>query len=223
MVNKRRSKARSGRGQGIVEGVVGLVIVIGGGVLASLLLVNTGVSAFYKERIGYVTQKAADFAAIKYGNEGAESATKAFTSDLLKASGLPDLGDFSIEKISVGGQDAVRVNVTVAGLVLFGSGDVLPKTISLQDHAVSPMMTAGGGNGDGILQIVVGGGTFAYAVPAKQIALGTEAGLNDTSGFARLKEKINFNAPTMTIITDPDAYSRVGIDHNGFSKGVNVK
>lgn len=179
---------RAANGQGLIEGVCGLVIVTIGAVLGILLLVNTGVSAFYKERVGFVTQKAADFAAMKFGEASALDETRKFTNDILKETGLPNLQDIKLEKVLAGGKDAVRVRLVVSGLTLVGNGEVLPKSINIEDAAVSPVLAAGStDSGEGTLQFVLVDSPIAYSVTARAIKFNRNNIKDD---------KINQKAPT---------------------------
>ena len=56
MAGRRREK-----GSGIVEGVVGLLMIIGAAVLTVLLLVNAGGATYQKEKIGLVAQEVATY------------------------------------------------------------------------------------------------------------------------------------------------------------------
>lgn len=206
---KKRSNARAARGQGIVEGVVGIVILIIGVVLAVLLLVNAGVSAFYKSRIGFITQQAADFASQKQGDR---AALEAFTKDLLKESGLPEMNSLEVENISVADQDAVRVRLIVKGLSLVGNGDILPKEINIEDVAVKTVQ-GGAHNGDAVLSIIRSGNQFAYVVPAKKVDLQKGRLGGSLDGGVNLADKLNPNSPPMLIqaVSDPNGGQETGV------------
>lgn len=211
---QKRARARAAAGQGLVEGVVGLVILIIGVVLAVLLLVNAGVSAFYKSRIGFITQQAADFASQKQGDK---DVLEAFTKSLLKESGLPEMNSLEVENITVADQDAVRVKLTVQGLTLVGNGEILPKQINIEDVAVKTVQ-GGAHNGDAVLSIVRSGNQFAYVVPAKKVDLNKGRLGGDLISGANLADKLNPNSPLMLIqaVTDPNGGGETGLVNVNF-------
>src|SRR5262249_33713037 len=61
--SKKRGITRNTNGSGIVEGVVGLWMVIFGAVGAVLLLANIGMTCYYKTEVGFVADECARYAA----------------------------------------------------------------------------------------------------------------------------------------------------------------
>jgi hypothetical protein len=112
-IAKRRAHATTGAV--IVEGVVGISIIISTVTLMILLLINVGLMVYEKNRLVFVTEEAASFAARQVTESGWSwncvvmhatlnqqwgSDTKKFATELLKRSGLP-----AAEKITVSYDD----------------------------------------------------------------------------------------------------------------------
>src|SRR6185369_3630926 len=58
----RSRSARSQRGSGLAEGVIGLCMVITGTAIATVLLTDVGMSLYYKQKLGFVANQTAVFA-----------------------------------------------------------------------------------------------------------------------------------------------------------------
>lgn len=126
---------RNGRRRGavLIEGVVALILLIGGAVCGTLLLVNAGCATYYKEKLGFIDNQAANFA----GNKVAEGATAAevqaqtetFVNDLLQKMGMPVAQDVEVTVDA----DFVVVATKLANLTLIGNGSILPFSVSVQD------------------------------------------------------------------------------------------
>lgn len=57
--NNIPAQRRRQRGSGIVEGVVGLWLVVAGAVAGTLLIINTGMAVLYKQKVSYVASQTA--------------------------------------------------------------------------------------------------------------------------------------------------------------------
>src|SRR5262245_28409097 len=121
----------------LVEGVVALVLIISGTVLATLLLVNSGLSTYYKEKLGFVANQASQFAFQIPQNQDPKPLTTAFVLDLMNQMGLPaEKTQVTTDNtIKVSGVRGVKVTIK-ADLKLIGKGDVLPLTIPLTETAI---------------------------------------------------------------------------------------
>jgi hypothetical protein len=127
-----RNKHRKNKGAALVEGVVSLAMVIGGVILGVLLLVNVGVSMYYKQKLGIVSNHAAQFAATQDpGDPNLQFNTLMKARAIATAMGLPPV---NITTIDLSNPDFVTVTVNMSG-VLIGKGDVIPSAVNISDTA----------------------------------------------------------------------------------------
>jgi Flp pilus assembly protein TadG len=124
-------------GAALVEGVIALMMIIMGTVGAVLLMVNTGMSMYYKQKLSFVAQQAASYIALLSAADDIEVKGEDTSRALMQAMGMdPNRCTVHIELTTV--QDLPAVSVTLATDVkLFGKGDVLPLSIKIQDTAVA--------------------------------------------------------------------------------------
>lgn len=122
----------------LVEGVVALVLIIIGTVLGTLLLVNSGLSIYYKEKLGFVANQASQFAFQLPADKDPRPQTTVFVNELIEKIGLP------AEKTTVTTDNTVQIAgvrgakvIISAELKLIGKGDVLPLTIPLTETAIA--------------------------------------------------------------------------------------
>lgn len=128
---------RKDSGAALVEGVMGLWLVITGTVLAITILVNTGMSTYYKEKLGFISNQCAAYAATLPPGEDIPTKVEPVARDLLNALGMANTGcKVKAEERAIQDRTAIKITVAVNGLKLFGPGDVLPGTINLEDSAV---------------------------------------------------------------------------------------
>jgi len=139
-LNMRQLNKRNGRlphGAALVEGVVALMLVIGTTVGACLLLTNIGMSIYYKEKLSFVANQCALYARYIPGSEDAEVRTSELAKSLLKSMGVkPSRCDCKVKDTTVEGVPGISVTLNAFDLHLFGNGELLPGTVSLQDTAV---------------------------------------------------------------------------------------
>ena len=122
----------------LVEGVVALVLIITGTVLGTLLLVNSGLSTYYKEKLGFVANQAAQFAFQIPADKDPKAQTTAFVLELMEKIGLPSENTVvtTDNTVQVAGVRGAKVVIT-ANLKLIGKGDVLPLTIPLTETSIA--------------------------------------------------------------------------------------
>lgn len=121
----------------MVEGVMGLWLIITGTVLAITILVNTGMSTYYKEKIGFIANQCGIYASSLPPGEDMTTKVEDMARGLVNALGMANSGvKVKVEEKAVADRTAVKITVAVNGLKLFGPGDVLPGTINLEDSAV---------------------------------------------------------------------------------------
>ncbi len=79
---------RGNTGAALAEGVVSLWLIITATILAIGLLVNTGMSTFYKEKLGFVTNQVAVSLAAQSDPAQAEEQAKSMTKALFNEMGM---------------------------------------------------------------------------------------------------------------------------------------
>lgn len=127
---KHRSK-RTDRGS-MAEGVAGLAVVIGGTVMGLLLIMNVGTAVYLKNRLGFMSEQAARYAA----NEKDGPKRHQFVRELSDKMGLGDHTSVVFENnIDVFGESAVRATLT-SRVSTFGNVNWLPKSVKMTDSAV---------------------------------------------------------------------------------------
>jgi hypothetical protein len=141
---------RKADGSGIVEGTVGLMLVIGGGVMASLFLLNCGMSAYFKQKLEIVSNAAAQYAATLPPSDDLPTKTtltQQFVQQLMPQVGVRSINlSVNLDNSTVGTQTGISATVTNC-FPLFGNGSILPATIQLSDSSWAT--TSGNGSGGG--------------------------------------------------------------------------
>lgn len=129
---------RSNSGAALVEGVISLVLITIGTVAAVTLLVNAGMSTYYKEKMGFVCNQCAVYASSLSPSDDAQGKTENMARSLLKAMGMPTQSvKVKVDEQPVEDRTGIKVTLSVNGFGLFGSGDILPTSIALQDSAIA--------------------------------------------------------------------------------------
>jgi hypothetical protein len=146
-VRKMRSKsfsARSKKGSNMVEGAVGLMIIITGLIFAGLLLMNSGALIYNQEKIGFVTHSAATYAAALTNAGTRQSDVEAQVSNTMANIGLSGANtSVTIKDISLGAGANAKpaVSVTVAArlptMLSSSFGNLLPQEIQLTETSVA--------------------------------------------------------------------------------------
>jgi hypothetical protein len=139
MKNSNRTSKRSTTGAALAEGVVSLWLIITATILAVGLLVNAGMSTFYKEKLGFVTNQVAVAVAAQSDPAEAEEKAKSTTRALFTAMGMSFQDCLvKVRAESIDGQPAVGVTITIKGLplMLIGEANVFPGAITLSDKTV---------------------------------------------------------------------------------------
>lgn len=131
-------RRRSAHGAALVEGVVSLVMITIGTVAAVTLLVNAGMSTYYKEKIGFIANQCATYAASLSPGDDPEGKTSLLAKKLVAAMGMPSNAvTIKVAEMPIEDRVGLKVTLTVGGLGMFGSGDIMPKVLSMQDSAVA--------------------------------------------------------------------------------------
>jgi hypothetical protein len=131
---------RNSRGQIIVEGMVAMLLIFMGVVAGILLLAGCFIGVQYQQKINYVANVAAKFAANQpLGTADLNSPTCLVVRDLLDAAGMKTaVFHLHIETVTIGGLPGAKVVINVSGLGLVGDGTILPTAISMNGLSAAP-------------------------------------------------------------------------------------
>lgn len=146
MFAKRRRK-RNQRGASLVESVVGLLIVVVGTVLGALMLLNVGRVTYYKQKISFVAQQLAYYAAIlpaPQDDPSVQPLLQTMAQQMVDRMGL-NASQVTVTAgaapIALDPQAGVGVKVDLAvqfpTLLSAGFNSTIPLNITLSDSAVS--------------------------------------------------------------------------------------
>jgi len=124
---------RNQRGSGIIEGTCVLALIITIGVGTTLLVLNTGTSIFFRNKLSLVTTEAAQYAVNHQSDSSVEEETRSYAKGIMKSIGLDT--DLVTVKVAQTTNGVAGVNVTVAKTFpLFGTlGFHLPTQITIED------------------------------------------------------------------------------------------
>lgn len=136
---------RKKNGSGIVEGVVGLMVVMGGVVAGSLFVLDTGTGIYFKNKLLIVT----NIAAQHYAQNTKENVAADVQSLMEQAGMTPN--DLHA------GPDTTGTRFTVTNTFpLFGNGSILPLNVQLSDcEPISNAASGGGGMNNAIGYMVI--------------------------------------------------------------------
>ena len=131
-----RAGRRGARGAALVEGVVALCMIFFGSMIAVVFLVNSGMSTFYKEKLGFITNQIA--LQVGQNPQMDDMAVREMARDMLNQMGIPST-DLKVKRslATIYGRPGVAVTIVAGNLPMFGNGQVLPLTITLQDKSVA--------------------------------------------------------------------------------------
>lgn len=129
-------RPRRQTGAVIIEGAVGMSMIIAAVVAGTLLLVNCGVATYYKAKLGFAAQEIATFGANVPTGSNPTAPTRAFANQFLRIAALND-AEVIVNRVTIGGEEAVKVEVRAKALKLIGNGNFLPKSLTLSETAVA--------------------------------------------------------------------------------------
>lgn len=158
MVRPKAQTGRNNKGSGIVEGAVGLVLIIFGAVCAVLFMVNSGIAMYQKSRLSYVAMQTATYASQMPRLD--QAAVKLFAQDILRQMGI-DSGDIGVvaTDVTVKGQPAVKVELRNAFPLFNSRVDYLPKTVAISDAAICVKSSGSFGNAVAYIHMLGTGGS----------------------------------------------------------------
>ncbi|MBY0359049.1 MAG: hypothetical protein K2W82_13685 [Candidatus Obscuribacterales bacterium] len=137
-------KNRSAKGQGLIEGTAAVVVLMFTMIGSLFLLLNLGMSIYYKQKVGFFANQVAAAEADSLSWSGSynnipvarlESDARSRMNELLQQSGLQGTPQVTVTQ----GPFTVTVNVTVNNMPLCGEGSFLPNIISVQDRATAEL------------------------------------------------------------------------------------
>lgn len=139
-LNRTGRYRRTATGQGIIEGVCGLLLITIGVVLFVGLMINVGFSSYCKIRLGFVCDQTANYAASLASNnpqEDKEKITK-FAVAMLNHMGFNgDNTQVKAENKEIAGEEYTSVEISTEFPVLQQLGGVFPVKISLTERSLS--------------------------------------------------------------------------------------
>lgn len=135
---QKNLRGRNQRGAALVEGVVALWLIVSITVASISLLINSGMSMFYKQKIAYVAMQTATYTAQLKMNEDKQTRGDEIARSLLGTMGF-NLGQVEVEvkEITVADAPSVRVDITCKNLPLFHGTEagMMPFSVTLADSA----------------------------------------------------------------------------------------
>lgn len=179
-------RRRDVNGQALVEGVVALALIVATTVGALLLLANTAIAFYFKDKLASASNQAAQFAFTLPNGSNVNQQTTEFVKFFLPKIGVKPNNltvRTTIDRFQ--GRDAVFVTITNT-FPLFGNVDFLPGTVRLTDDggAIFPTIavagagpagppgpagpagpSGAGGGAVGFLQMPTNGNTLGRGVP----------------------------------------------------------
>ncbi len=159
-----RSTFRSKTGAGIVEGVVGLWLLVFVAIALLGMIANVGAATYYKQKIGFVANQAAQYAAsvrcwnrvynyaessdpggrdqqgdydLNPANYDVQVQTALVVNAILSDMGMPAASSVSVTDTDDG--TGIVATINVSGLVMPSSNIALPAVIMLQDSATADL------------------------------------------------------------------------------------
>lgn len=157
--NRKLQKMRSSTGQletFAAEIVIGTLVVIG----FVFFMLDAGVSGFYKQKVGFISSQAAQFAA-NYSGKKVQPATEQFVKELCAQMGLNVTSlvvQASVSKMN--GTPVASCQVSGVFPLLTFEGNCLPASVNITDAAIA--VSAPGASGQSGSLTIVGNGNSVF-------------------------------------------------------------
>ncbi|MBX3073577.1 hypothetical protein KF728_22425 [Candidatus Obscuribacterales bacterium] len=135
---QKNMRGRNQRGAALAEGVVALWLIVSITVASISLLINSGMSMFYKQKIAYVAMQTATYTAQLKMNEDKRTRGEEVGRSLLGAMGFNAAqAEIDIKEITVEGAPSIQVDITCKNLPLFHGTEagMMPFSVTLGDSA----------------------------------------------------------------------------------------
>lgn len=125
---------RNRKGSGILEGVVGLSLVIGGLVAATLFIGNVSLLGNFQSKLNFVTIQAAQYAARNGDSSNITNDTHQFVKETMKIIGMPnaDTATVTVTPQTVNGQQGMLVEIS-GQFPTLGNESWIPSIVRLRD------------------------------------------------------------------------------------------
>ena len=139
-IMKTNLRARNQRGAVLAEGVVAIWLIVSISVASISLLINSGMSMFYKQKIAYVAMETATYTAQLKMNENKIDKGEALAKKMLELIGLPSHNaDIEVKEETIDDAPCITVSITVKNLPLFQGSEpgMIPFAVTLAERAVA--------------------------------------------------------------------------------------
>lgn len=136
----KKSRVRNRQGAVMAEGVVVIWLIVSIAVASICLLVNSGMSMFYKQKIAFVAMQTASYTAQLKMSENKRERGEAIARNLLQTMGLPVRdAEIDIKEENIEGAPCISCRITVSKLPLMQGSEpgMMPFSITLGDQAVA--------------------------------------------------------------------------------------
>lgn len=137
---KKNFPSRNQRGAVLAEGVVAIWLIISITVAAVSLLINSGMSMFYKQKISYVAMQTATYTAQLKMNEDKVGKGEAAAKKMLEAMGFSTVNsEIEIKEENIEDAPCISVSITLKNLPLFQGSEpgMMPFSVTLGDKAIA--------------------------------------------------------------------------------------
>ncbi len=131
---------RNQTGAVLAEGVVSIWLIVTVVVASISLLINSGMSMFYKQKIAFIAMQTASYTAQLKTSEDRQTKGETFARMMIKTMGLPVINsEITIKEVAIEGAPSMEVAITLTNLPLFHGPEsgMLPFTVTLGDKAVA--------------------------------------------------------------------------------------
>jgi len=135
-----RTRIRTRKGSAVVEGVVGLLLIVLGVVLGTLLMVNIAGVTYCKEKVGFIANQSANYAATLPPDPARHGLVLDSVKALLTSMGFQSARTIvTITDITIGSRPSVKVTITTPFTTFLSQNfsGVIPPQITVTDSAVA--------------------------------------------------------------------------------------
>ncbi len=139
-IKKSCLQRRASAGSGIIEGIVALMLIIGSTILAVILLLNTGIASYDKEKISFVADQAASYATTLFDSKTRDADVSAFVDEMLNQMGVKASNtSVKVTDIKCNRWAALSVDVssTIPTLMSSSFSSMLPQQIQVSARSVA--------------------------------------------------------------------------------------
>jgi hypothetical protein len=132
----RTTQQRKRKGQALVEGVVGLLLILAAIIVGIILLLDVGFSIYRKMQLGFVVNQTADYAANREGDPQILAQERG--QEVLNALGLNSTNAIiKAKQFTIQGAPVVKVSVELDVPLFASNVPVLPMKVRLSDSVIA--------------------------------------------------------------------------------------